>query len=107
MKNNYRKDIALDYFVNKIRKRLGNQIKQFILFGSRARRDNMQDSDYDCLVIVNKVSRPIKDIIDEEAGKALYQYNAVISAFIIYEEKYRQQPYNPLLMNIAKEGIAL
>ncbi|MDQ1316476.1 MAG: hypothetical protein QG588_123, partial [Candidatus Poribacteria bacterium] len=33
--------------------------------------------------------------------------NAVISALIIPEEKYRQQTYSPLLMNIAKEGVAL
>jgi predicted nucleotidyltransferase len=102
-----RKDKALDYFLRKIREQSGGHLKQIILFGSRARGDNVQDSDYDCLVVVDEVSRSIKDIVDEAAGETLYQYNAVVSALVISEEKYRQQTYSPLLMNIAKEGVAL
>jgi len=102
-----RKDKALDYFLHKIREQSGDHLKQIILFGSRARGDNVQDSDYDCLVVVDAVSRSIRDIVDEAAGETLYHYNAIISALIISEEKYRQQTYSPLLMNIAKEGVPL
>ena len=102
-----RKDAALDYFVQQIREQLGDHLKQVILFGSRARGDDVKGSDYDCLVVVDKVSRTFKDIIDEVAGETLYQYNAVFSAFLISEEKYHGQIYNPLLMNISKEGVVL
>jgi len=102
-----RKDKVLDYFLHQIREQLGDHLKKIILFGSRARGDDVQGSDYDCLVVVDEVSRSIKDIVDEAAGETLYQYNAVISALIITEGKYRQKTYSPLLMNIIKEGVAL
>jgi len=102
-----KKDEALDSFTRQIRENLGDRLKRIILFGSRARGDEVPDSDYDCLVVVHEISRNVKDIVDETAGEVLYQYNAVISAFIISEEKYQRQSYDSILMNIAKEGIAL
>jgi len=98
---------ALRFFVDQIRERLGDNLKQIILFGSKARGDDSRDSDYDCLIILKKVSHTVKDIIDDAAGEALYQNNVLISAIIISEERYSQQPYNPLLMNVAKEGVPL
>jgi predicted nucleotidyltransferase len=103
----FRKDEVLEYLVCQIRKKLGNHLKQVILFGSRARGDDIQGSDYDCLVVVDSVSRNVREIIDEIVGEALYQYNAVISAFAISEERYHRQTYSPLLMNVTKEGIVL
>ncbi|MFH0925813.1 MAG: nucleotidyltransferase domain-containing protein [bacterium] len=102
-----KKDNVLNYFVYRIREQLGDHLKQIILFGSRARGDEVESSDYDCLVVVHDVSSTIKDIIDEAAGDTLYQYDAVISAIIITEEKFQHSIYNPLLMNIAREGVAL
>ena len=102
-----RENKALRFFVDQIKKRLRDNLKQIILFGSKARGDDSRDSDYDCLVIVKKVSHTAKDIIDDAAGEALYQYNTLISVIIISEERYNQQTYNPLLMNVAKEGVPL
>ncbi len=101
------KDSPLEFFTAQIRKQLGDNLKQIILFGSRARGENLQDSDYDCLLIVKETSRIVKDTVDEVAGEALYQYSAIISAIIISEEKYSQQKYSPLLMNVAREGVPL
>ena len=102
-----RQDEALQYFVRQIREQLENHLKQVILFGSRARGEDVPGSDYDCLIIVDEVTKEIKDIIDEAAGEALYQHSAVFSAFLISEEKHNRQSYNPLLVNIAKEGMIL
>lgn len=101
------KDEILAIFVQEIRKQLDDRLKQVILFGSRARRDHVPDSDYDCLVVVDEVSSEVKDIVDEIAGELLYQYNTVFSIFPISEKKYRQQTYDPLLMNVRREGIIL
>jgi len=102
-----KQDEALQHFVQQIRERLGKHLKQVILFGSRARGEDVPGSDYDCLIIVDEVTKAIKDIIDEVAGEALYQHSAVFSAFVISEEKHNRQSYNPLLVNIAKEGMLL
>ena len=60
-----RQDEALQYFVRQIREQLENHLKQVILFGSRARGEDVPGSDYDCLIIVDEVTKAIKDIIDE------------------------------------------
>lgn len=102
-----KEDEALQYFVHQIREQLGNHLKQIILFGSRALGVDVSGSDYDCLIIVDEVSKAIREFVDEVAGEALYQYNAVFSAFLISEEKRNKKPYNPLLINVGKERITL
>lgn len=102
-----KKDEPLSYFLRQIREQLEYQLKQVILFGSRARGEDTSGSDYDCLIIVDEVSKSVKDIIDEVSGEVLYQFNVVISALLISEEKHNRQIYSPLLMNIDKEGVVL
>jgi predicted nucleotidyltransferase len=102
-----KQDDALQHFMQQIREQLGNHLKQIILFGSRARGEDVPGSDYDCLIIVDEVTKALKDIIDEVTGEALYQHSAVFSAFLISEERHNRQPYNPLLINIVKEGMIL
>ncbi len=102
-----RDDSVLEDFVEELRTQLGRRFKQFILFGSRARGDDVPGSDYDCLIVVDEVSPETKDIIDEVAGEFLFQHGVVFSAFPVSEERYRQQTFDPFLMNVRKEGIVL
>jgi len=102
-----RNNELLDLFLQEIRQQLGSHLKQVILFGSRARGEAAPDSDYDCLAVVDEVSPMIKDGIDQVAGELLYQYNVVFSVFPIPEDQHRRWTYNPLLMNVRKEGIVL
>ncbi len=101
------RDGALDSFLQMIREQLGDHLRQIILFGSRSRGDDEPDSDYDCLAILDEVSPRIKESIDEVVGEILYQHSAVFSVVPVSEEKYRRQKYNPLLMNVRREGITL
>ncbi len=101
------RDGALASFLQAIRNQLGNHLRQIILFGSRSRGDDEPDSDYDCLAILDEISPRIKESIDEVVGEILYQYGAVFSVLPVSEEKYRRQAYNPLLMNVRREGIVL
>lgn len=105
--NQEREDEILDLFLPEMRKRLGSHLKQVILFGFRAGGDDVSGSEYDCLVVLDDASPALVDVIDEIAGDILYQHNAVFSVFAISEEKYRQETYNPFLMNVRREGIAL
>ena len=99
-----RNDNTLKYFVTNITKQIGKNCKKIILFGSRARGDDTEESDYDFLIVVSEVSPQLKNTIDSLCGEILFQYNKVFSVVIISEEKYVQQIYNPLLINIRKEG---
>lgn len=103
----YFSDKLLEHLLDEIREQLGKHLKQVILFGSRARGDYVADSDYDLLAVVDSVSPEIKEIVDKVAGEFLFQYNTVFSILPISEEKYRKKTYEPLLLNIRKEGISL
>ncbi|MEQ8225898.1 MAG: nucleotidyltransferase domain-containing protein [Candidatus Eremiobacterota bacterium] len=107
MENSLYNDLALTYFVQQIRSLLHSHVKNIILFGSRARKDNRKDSDYDCLIIVDNVTEDIDNIIDEITGETLYRYDRVFSAIAVTEERYEKEIYNPLFMNIYQEGIKI
>jgi predicted nucleotidyltransferase len=100
-------DSIISQFNHEIRSRLGGQLKKVILFGSKARGDDVPGSDYDCLVVVDEVKPEVKDVIDEIAGEFLFEHNAVFSIFPIAESVYLQKLFDPFLKNIRKEGVAL
>jgi len=100
-------DNLLTIFVKKMKSELDDNLKEIILFGSRARGDNTPDSDYDCMAVFDNLSPSLTDIIDEIAGEFLYEYNVVFAVFPVSENQRLKQICNPLFMNIEKEGIVL
>jgi len=99
-------------FINKIR--LGVKTKdpkaEVYLFGSRARGDNHQDSDWDILILVddNKVSMDIEDKFRDDLFDLELETGQVIST-LIYPKKYWQETliYSPLYESVNQEGIRL
>jgi len=90
-----------------LRDALGTHLRHIVLFGSAARGEMTEGSDYDCLVVVVETSAEITDRIDKVAGQFLYDTNRVLSAFPVSEKQMQSRPYSPLLMNVRKEGIPL
>jgi len=106
-KMSHSQDQVLKQFQQRLEQRLGHHLKRIILFGSRARGDDVPGSDYDCLAILDQVSPWTKDAIDQVTGEILYEYYAVFSVFPLAEDRYRQPTYNPFLSNARREGIVL
>lgn len=107
MRSTVQKDPVLRYFKDALARALGAHLKQVLLFGSRARGDATAESDYDLLVVVDKVDSNVVRDIDDIAGKALLNHGAVVSAFPIAEEERTRRRYSPLLINVAREGVAV
>lgn len=97
----------LTFFSNGVRARLGRRFRRMVLFGSQARGDAHPQSDYDCLIVVDRMSGQINDHVDEMAGKTLVRYGVAVSAFPVSEATIKRRRYSPLLINVAKEGILL
>ena len=100
-------DPALAAFEGAIRERLGDRLKKIILFGSRARGDNDPDSDYDLLLVVDEVTREVNRIIDDVAGDCFCEYSRLFPAIAVSEERFKNDAYEPLLINVRREGIVL
>lgn len=96
-----------ELFAQLIRERLGDRLVRVILFGSRARGDAQEDSDYDYLVVVREITCAVKDAIDDAAGEMLLQTGAVISAFPMTESTVNSMPFSPLLISVREEGVAI
>ena len=101
------RDDVLDYLTRTIHERLGERVKEIILFGSRARGDAAPDSDYDCLVVVDEVSKDVDELAYELGAEALDRYDALCFVLPVTEESYKEDRYHPLLMNVRREGVAL
>ena len=107
MKSTVQNDPVLRFLKVSVSRALGAHLRQLLLFGSRARGDATVQSDYDLLVVVDKVDQNIIRAIDEVAGMALLDHGVVLSAFPIAEEDRARRKYNPLLINVAREGVAV
>ncbi len=58
-------DIIIDEYPLRLQERLKDHVKKVILFGSRARGDFSQSSDYDFAIIVDHRDKKTEDAIDE------------------------------------------
>lgn len=80
------------------------------LFGSRARGDFRQNSDWDILILVNenKVTNEVEDKFRDELYDIELDSGQVISAFIYPKEYWNSTLiYSPLYKNVSREGIKL
>jgi predicted nucleotidyltransferase len=80
------------------------------LYGSRARGDNRQDSDWDILVITPK--EKITFEYESELRDPIYdielEIGQVISLLVYSEIDWKtRMPYSPLFSNVQEEGIRI
>lgn len=99
-------DLATEY-AQRIRAKLGSRVKQIILFGSRARGDAWQGSDYDCIVVVDHRTPDIREAILDADIEMLDKYGRLFAALLYGEEEWRRCQRYPMAWNVEKEGIAL
>jgi predicted nucleotidyltransferase len=104
-------EITMDEIVMKfsdmLRQKLGNHLKKIILFGSRARGDFTEDSDYDTLIIVDKKDRNIYESLSYIGAEITEKYCALIGSIVCDEEEWERKKYFPAGLNIIKEGIEI
>ena len=99
------KDDVIIEFTSKLRKKLGHQLVETTLFGSRARGDNTVHSDYDFLIIVKRKEARQKEIIYDLCTSILDKYNSLVSFLLYDKQEWQRKKKYPLGLNILKEGI--
>ncbi|MDD5349087.1 MAG: nucleotidyltransferase domain-containing protein [Chthoniobacteraceae bacterium] len=86
----------------------GERLSRVVLFGSRARRDHREDSDYDILVVLKgplsyRKERPeLSDLV----YPICWEHDVVIYGLAVSEEDYHKQNL-PLMINVREEGVTL
>ncbi|MEW6188627.1 MAG: nucleotidyltransferase domain-containing protein [Actinomycetota bacterium] len=97
-------DTGLDIFLNRVKKEFGQQLKEVILFGSRARGDHDEESDFDFILVFDKVTSAIKKKVSDIEAEMLCEWGMVITAFVFTEEELEMKKYEPFVMNAKKRG---
>jgi predicted nucleotidyltransferase len=94
-------------FLNKIKAKVlqEDENASVILFGSRARGDYREDSDWDFLVLTNKKDDyQLKNKIWDELYEVELEYSQPLSTVIVNKDKWKSLSITPLFKNIALEG---
>ena len=98
-------------FARKVRRILGENLKQVILYGSYARGDYTEDSDIDIMVLTTLTDKEIEQIeteIYDLAFDYLMDYGVDISVVIKNEEQFNYWlGALPFYDNVRKEGMVL
>ena len=101
---------TLDAFLTGLRGRFGSRLVTVRLFGSYARGEAHEDSDVDCLVLLDRVELEDDRAITDLAGDLTWQIGGVvISPLIMSEDRFNawkaRERRTPL--EIEREGIPL
>lgn len=94
-------------FAEQVRGKLKNHLKKIILFGSRARGNFYEGSDYDFLIIVDKREKTDEEKLLDIGVKFLNKYDVLIADIVCDEKEWESKKRFPLGLNILKEGVEL
>ncbi len=98
--------VALEY-AQEVRHRLGPRARRIILFGSRARGEATDTSDYDFIVVVDRNTREIRDLVSD-AGCAMLNHRDALCAALLYDDtQWDAVRQSPLGWNVEREGVAI
>lgn len=100
-------DPLIDFFSKGIHESLKKHLTALILYGSRARGDAKDYSDYDFLAIVDKKTEEIEDKILDVEVNTLNQFDRLTSCLVWEEKDWELKKRFPIGKNIVREGILL
>lgn len=99
-------DSQLQQIAEALRSEYGEQLRQVLFFGSRARGDASAESDYDCLLVFDRISSELKERLHRFSSEWLLERGIVFSWVAVSESDLDRLRYEPFLQNARREGIA-
>jgi predicted nucleotidyltransferase len=100
-------DERAQFFSRTLQQRLAPHVREIVLFGSRARGDAHEGSDYDFLVILDHKNRSAVQLVREVEVEFLNRFNALSSSLIYNAAEWELRKNLPVGINIKREGIRL
>lgn len=100
---------AVKEFSKSLKSFSGNNIKQILLFGSKARGDSSKESDIDLFVLTGKVDPILKRQTSKIVGQLLLKYGVLVSPRLIPELRYQYQKrlQTGFIRNVERDGIKI
>ena len=101
------KDRVIKDFSRGVREKAGTKLREVVLFGSRARGDHSEHSDYDFLIIFDSENPQLREEIRDLEVEMMDTYDVLVSALIFSDSAWEKRLSMPLGLNVRKEGIAV
>jgi predicted nucleotidyltransferase len=102
---------ALHEFAAATRERFGGAVERILLYGSRARGDDVPDSDVDVIVFLaegtdlREARTALSDLACDVAAR--YGFRFLIQALAYTEESFRRRASYFFIKNVKKEGVPI
>lgn len=100
---------GIQALVNRLAAALGSNLVGVWLFGSKARGDFDEDSDIDLLVILARLTPPIRWQIRELAADCSLEYDLLINTHLLDSKRWAAHVYyaSTLWREITRDGVIL
>ncbi len=100
---------AIRAFSREVKQKLGKQLLELKLYGSKVRGDWRKESDIDIYLVVKKYSERKNSIVLSAADKVFWKYNVDVTpvTWTEYERKRNMQMGSPYFNSVLKEGMSL
>lgn len=100
---------AVREFSTELRSAFAENIKQILLFGSKARGDFNKESDIDLFILAGQVDSTLKRFAAKIVNKMLLKYGVLISPRLIPEVRYAYQKRleTGFIKNVERDGIII
>lgn len=100
---------AIRVFSREVKQKLGKQLLEMKLYGSKARGDWHKESDIDIYLVIKKYSERKNSIVLNAADKVFWKYDVDLTpvTWTEYERKRNIQMGSPYFKSILKEGMSL
>lgn len=102
-----RSNDRVTFFSERIRQELGDNVRKIILFGSRARGEAREGSDYDFALVLGKKDRATRERVIGVEVEFLNRYDEMTSSILFSEEDLEREKRFPLGINIERDGVTL
>jgi len=102
-----RRDPVLRELTERLRARYGTHIQRIVLFGSRARGDHEEGSDYDVMVLVDEKTPEMESAIFHLSCEIDFHHDTCLSVFVEEQSTFDDREYEPMFINVRREGVPL
>ncbi len=104
--NQLEKKLA-EEFAARLRDRLGDNLVKVVLFGSRARGDAREGSDFDFIIVLEKETRDARETVLDIEVEMMNEFEELFVGMIYEPDEWTLSEQTPLGWNIEREGVSL
>ncbi len=99
-------ELAREY-CQRLKDRLGDNLVSVTLYGSRARGDAREGSDFDLIVCVRERTKQVREIVLDVDVEMMNEFDELFVGMVYDEAEWKRAERFPFGWNVKKEGLPL